>query len=556
MRFETSQFLKLGQTMKLAPRMIQSMEILQMPLAELQERIEQELESNPTLELADGSTEMQLEVDGLSQSREDPNAVDPNEGTFTVADDSNNVDDFARLEQYEQYNPDAAANEFDDEHSTRSDFEPAYRAESYETEYQPTYTGDGDRDAKMEAMASAPAPSHNLIEQLREQWALVDVEEQLRKPGELILSFLDDADGYLRTPLETIADRAAVSQSVTQDSRDSDSTAGPSFTERPSVALLERALKAIQLFLEPAGVAARDARECLLLQLDAMEENAADLGWTAKTFEDAKVIVGNHLDDLMQNRLPRVASETGLSLDEIKDALTLLKRLSLAPARRLVQESSRPITPDAIVEYDADQDRYFAYLNDRRLPNVRINMEYAKLTKDRSMAKKDREFIKTNLGNAQWLLDAVNQRKGTLLRVIEAIISRQREFFDYGPQALKPLPMQTVADDVGIHIATVSRAVADKYIATPRGIVPLRKFFSGGVQTRTTEESTGGENMAWDAVKAHLRDLIDNENKKKPLSDEALASALKAKGIDIARRTVAKYREQLSIQPARLRKVF
>lgn len=558
MRFETSQFLKLGQTMKLAPRMIQSMEILQMPLAELQERIEQELESNPTLELADGSIEMQLEVDGLSEGREDPNAIDPNEGMFTVADDSNNVDDFARLEQYEQYNPDAAANEFDDEHATRNDYEPVYRAESYEAEYQPTYTGDGDRDAKMEAMASAPAPSRSLIEQLREQWALVDVEDQLRKPGELIISFLDDADGYLRTPLETIADRAAValSQEVATVTRDSESTAGPTFNQRPEVQLLERALKAIQLFLEPAGVAARDARECLLLQLDAMEENAADIGWSIKTFEDAKVIVSNHLDDLMQNRLPRVASETGLSLDEIKDALTLLKRLSLAPARRLVQESSRPITPDAIVEYDADQDRYFAYLNDRRLPNVRINMEYAKLTKDRTMAKKDREFIKTNLGNAQWLLDAVNQRKGTLLRVIEAIIGRQREFFDYGPQALKPLPMQTVADDVGIHIATVSRAVADKYIATPRGIVALRKFFSGGVQTRTTEESTGGENMAWDAVKAHLRDLIDHENKKKPLSDEALASALKAKGIDIARRTVAKYREQMSIQPARLRKVF
>ena len=174
------------------------------------------------------------------------------------------------------------------------------------------------------------------------------------------------------------------------------------------------------------------------------------------------------------------------------------------------------------------------------------------------MERKDREFLKTNLGNAQWLLDAVGQRRQTLLRVISSVIAAQRDFFDYGPQALKPLPMQTVADELSIHVATVSRAVAEKYIATPRGVLPLRRFFSGGVQTKSspTTGEGGGEDMAWEAIKVALRELIDAEDKKDPLSDEALAAALKERGIDIARRTVAKYREQLGIAAKRLRKTF
>jgi RNA polymerase sigma-54 factor len=237
-------------------------------------------------------------------------------------------------------------------------------------------------------------------------------------------------------------------------------------------------------------------------------------------------------------------------MEQIKDALVLLRRLSLAPGRRLVETNERPIVPDAIVEFDEVTGKYFAYLNDNHLPNLRINMEYALLTKDKAMPKRDKEFIKTNLGNAQWLLDAVNQRRHTLLRVVNKVVEHQREFFDYGPQALRPLPMTQVGEELGIHVATVSRAVAEKFLATPRGVMPLRKFFSGGVQTE------GGEEVAWDAIKAALREVIDGEDKKKPLSDDALAEELKKRGIDIARRTVAKYRDQLQIQPARLRKVF
>lgn len=551
MRFETSQHMKMGQTMRMAPRMIQSMEILQMPLAELEERIEQELESNPTLELMDGSGEPPVETDG-SGGREVE--VDY-EGALKV-DADGGASDFARLDSYEESNPDAAENEYESGDAARGEDEPVDRYDRIERdrsmgEYVERASS-GDADPKMEAMAAAPARGASLMDQLRGQWALADVDSVLRAPGELIIAFIED-DGYLRTPLETIAERAPVGEASRGDS-----LSLPSFAERPAVATLERALAAVQLFLEPAGVGARTPGECLLLQLDALEGQAADLGWNAKTFEDAKVLVRHHLEDLMQNRLPRVAERTGLSLDELKSALGLLRRMSLSPGRRLVEESARPIVPDAVVEYDADQDRYVAYLNDRRMSNVRINQEYAKLAKDKSMERKDRDFIKTNLGNAQWLLEAVGQRRQTLLRVIEAVIAKQRDFFDYGPQALRPLPMQAVAEELGIHVATVSRAVAEKHLATPRGVLPLRKFFSGGVQTKAAAETGegGGEDMAWEAVKAALQELVDAEDKKSPLSDEALAEALKAKGIEIARRTVAKYREQLGIPAKRLRKTY
>ncbi|MBS0190302.1 MAG: RNA polymerase factor sigma-54 [Planctomycetes bacterium] len=526
--------------MKLAPRMIQSMEILQMPLAELQERIQQELENNPTLELAEREGEAASEasdddVDLVAESEgdetENEGALSEDEAELDVGDDA---DDFARLDTYEEANPEAAENEFDE--SPREISAPApekpERTRDEDFEYSPP-SGSGqsdDRDAKMEALAATPARWVSLNDQLLEQWGLADVRAELRPLGELIISFLD-ADGYLRTGLDVIADRAPGEP-------------------KPTAARLEEALKAVQLFLEPAGVAARDARECLLLQLDAMEDGEEEKRIEPEVLAHARLIVENHLDDLMNNRLPRVSEKTRLSLGEIRSALELLKRLSLAPARRLVQDDVRPIVADAIVEYDAENDRYVAYLNETRIPDLRINQEYALLGKGKEMDKRGKEFIRTNLSNASWLIDAVNQRKQTLLRVVQSVVNAQRDYFDFGPQALKPLPMTQVAEELGIHVATVSRAVSEKHIQTPRGVVPLRKFFSGGVQTE------GGEDMAWDAIKVALRDIIDHEDKKKPWSDEALVDELKNRGIEIARRTVAKYRDQLNIPAARLRREF
>ncbi|USN99996.1 MAG: RNA polymerase factor sigma-54 [Phycisphaeraceae bacterium] len=520
--------MKLGQQMKLAPRMIQSMEILQMPLAELQERIEQELASNPTLEL--------VEIEPDESERRDANA--DADGVLDLSDPGEA--DFARLDTFEESNPDAAENTFDDGVASREtdlfDRMPDRRAAS---------RLEGEPNARMEAMASAPARGASLGEQLADQWAVADVIDPLRPIGAAIIAFLDE-DGYLRVPLEEIADKAPRPEGVE--------------TWPPSMDDLELGLQAVQLLLEPAGVGARDARECLLLQIDAQLDSLADAADTeddaaravapAPILRHARVIVDRHLDDLMKNRLPRIADETGLDLDEIRLALEALRRLSLAPARRLVEERSEPIIPDAIVEYDEDNDRYVAYLNDTRMPNLRINREYALMSKDRAVPKPDRDFLKTNLSNAQWLMDAVEQRRGTLLRVVRAVVDAQREAFDHGIEALKPLPMTLVAEQLGVHVATVSRAVADKHLLTPHGVLPLRGFFTGGLSTES------GEEVSANAVKAVLRELVDNEDKSKPLSDEALAKALKDKGFEIARRTVAKYRGQLDIPGARMRKQF
>ncbi len=531
MRFDYSQQMKLGQHMKLAPRMIQSMEILQMPLADLQERIQQELENNASLEIV----EQEADAQARSEHREEMLA----QRDRPLEVDGSGKDDFGRLEEFQETNPDAAENEFStstyDDHP--SEFIP--ERSRMRDEDMGSYSAarmDGERDAKLDAMAAAPARSASLTEQLQDQWALCDVEERVRRLGEVIIPYIEE-DGYVRTPLATIADRLP-----------------PTDQPKPTAEDLEHGLRALQLLLEPAGVAARDVRECLLLQIDAMEDSLAeDLERdpdSRRTLTVARRIVEGYIDDLTQNRLPRIAERTGLSMDEIKAALMLMRKLSLSPARRLVDDSPRPIVPDAIVEYDPDQDRYVAFLNDSRIPNLRVNQEYAHMSKDRGVDKQSREFLKTSLGNAHWLIDAVNQRKRTLLRVVRSVVEAQREFFDYGPQALKPLPMTQVADQLGIHVATVSRAVSEKYLQTPRGVVPLRKFFIGGTQ------NDSGEDVSWDAIKAGLKDVIEAEDKSKPLSDEALADELKKRGVEIARRTVAKYREQLGIPTARLRKTF
>jgi RNA polymerase sigma-54 factor len=510
MRFEHSQQMKLGQHMKLAPRMIQSMEILQMPLAELRERIEQELESNPVLELTE------FESDGAIE-REDAR----DRATDAVAGSD---DGFDRLDDFAASNPDAAENAFD----ARSRDYDEVRSRARDT---------GDRDAKMDAMAQAPARTGSLGDQLLAQWALCDVPEQVRVLGEAIINQIDE-DGYLRASFDEIAQRE--SRAVRE--------AQPSETD------WELALQAVQVMLEPAGVAARDARECLLIQIDTLAERAAEDEdaplVNLEALAAARRLVSEFFDDLMKNRLPKIAARSGLTLDEINAGLEQLRRLSLAPARGLSDDTPQAILPDATVEYDEENDRYFAYLNDGRLPNVRVSAEYERLARDRDTEKRDREFLRKNLSNATWLIDAVEQRRRTLLRVINAVLDEQREFFDYGPEALKPLPMKTIADRLGIHVATVSRAVSEKHLMTPRGVVPLRSFFSGGLATES------GEDVSANAVRASIEELINAEDKSKPLSDEAMVKILNDKGIDIARRTVAKYRDQLGIPTARMRKQF
>lgn len=517
MRFDQSQHMRMGQHMKLAPHMIQSMEILQMPMAALEERIEQELEANATLELGEAEA---TPVEPGSGTPLSENGAE-GEGRLEL-DAKSGADDFARLDSYEDANPEAAANEFEENPTpSRDDFFERGRP-----------VGDLDRDAKSEAMANTPERLHSPSEQLREQWGLTEVDPALRVLGEALIGYIED-DGYIRIPLTEIIEKMPPRP---------DKGGGT----HPTLEEMERALRAVQLLLEPPGIAARDMKECLLLQIDAKDDDTPD----GRVWDLPRKVVEDHLDDLANNRFPRIAQKLGVSVDEVKAAVGRLRTLSPAPGRQLVQSSTTPITPDAFVEYDAENDRYFAYLNDSRLPNLQVNREYAAMSKDKAVPKATKDFIKTNLSNALFLIDAIEQRKRTILRVIQVVVAAQREFFDYGPQSIKPLPMTKVAEQLGIHVATVSRAVAEKYLQTPRGIVPLRKFFTGG--TLTDE----GEEVSWEAIKAALSDIVANEDKAKPLSDDELADELKKRGLEIARRTVAKYRGQLGIPTGRLRKAY
>ena len=498
MRIDAGQHMRMEQRMKLSPRMIQSMEILQLPALALEERVEQEMEQNPVLEMREARA-------GEPTTTEDAGDGDkPLVVADTATDDA--TADFRR------------ARELSDQYG---DYWAQNTQES--AEYRPRVRQDGERDAKLDAMANAVSRSPGIAEQLLEQWRFVEVDPETRRAGAQLIQYIDD-DGYLRTPLEQV--RYEV----------------PQFTDEQ----LQTALAALQQRLDPPGLAARNLQECLLLQLDA----AAAGNPRDEELQIARMLVCDHLRDIELNRLPQIAARTGLSLEQIKSGLARLKRLDPRPGRRLAPERPQIIVPDVIVDYDPVEDRYVAVLARGRTPGLRISPSYRRLSQDRGQERATRQYLAQRMSSARWLIDAIHQRNTTLLRVVNVVIDAQREFLDYGPQHLRPLPMIQVADQLGIHVGTVSRAVADKYIQTPRGIFPLRMFFSGGT------ESASGQEMSWAAVQAKLKEVIDGEDPAQPWSDDQLVEKLKEQGIEIARRTVAKYRQQLNIPPARRRKRF
>lgn len=500
----------MDQRMKLAPRMIQSMEILQMAQPALEERIEQELASNPTLEQVEpGSDRDTLLAEREQEQRDDREG----ERELVVSDDTGKdkqSDDFERLSNMsEQYGDSWSSN-------TSESGESSYRRAA-------NSGGGGERDGKMDAMANTAARGASLYDQLVDQWHLVDLDQPTLELGEYLIGFVD-ADGYLRNPLQDLLDQA------------------PAGTTPEAV---EECIELLQQSLEPTGLCARDFRECILLQID--QKTYADRD---KDLATERLLVSDYLKDIEANRYPKIAKSTGLDIDVVQKAVHNLRQFHPHPGRLLATDTVRTITPDAVIDYDDETECYTAALTHSRLPALQISASYEEMAADKSTEKKTRDFVGTQLRNARWLIDAVNQRHATLLRVIAVVIEAQREFFDQGPQALRPLPMTLVADQLGIHVATVSRAVSEKYLQTPRGIFPLRMFFSGGTETDQ------GESMSWTAVQAKLKEVIDAEDKNKPWSDDALVDELKKHGIEIARRTVAKYRKQLNIPPARQRREY
>ena len=535
---------RMEQRLVQSPQMIQAMQILQMSSLDLVERIEQELLENPLLELDDGQR----------ATTEEPPSTEPSEGTASDGEGDGR----------DQRELDSVRDEYD-----------RYERDLEDIRRRTTGSEGDDGDRKLEALANTPERPQSLAAALMDQLALVDFDERRRRIAEFIVFSLDER-GYLPEPLEDIA--AAVSpeivafelerqrESLTREElqaliaeearREETDEVHPWSVGPEEVAdVLERVRHATH-----PGLGAIDLKDCLLLQLEARGE------------QDPLVhdLVENWLEEITKNRLPHVARATGSTVEEIKSAIATLRELDPSPGREFGDDMASTIVPDVVVdEIDGKID---VRLGRQRTPNLRVAQSYADLLERRKAPRKGegaatgeepdrtspeladnetRQWMRKRYENARWFIDALEQRQSTVLRIARAIFEHQRDFLANGPKALRSLRMQEVADLVGVHISTVSRAVAGKYAQTSRGIFPLKYFFSSG-----TTDSAGGD-ASQVAIQQHIRELVDGEDKARPLSDEQLAAALVERhGVKIARRTVTKYRKLLEIPSSTERKTF
>jgi len=368
-------------------------------------------------------------------------------------------------------------------------------------------------------------------EYLESQLSLRDLTEKQKILGEYILGNIDE-DGYLRRELINIVDDLAFLQNV-----------------ETTEAELEEVLKIIQ-DLEPAGVGARTLRECLLLQLEKRDKSEPSL-------KLAYNILDSHFEEFTKRHYDKIILRLGITENELKAAIEEILHLNPKPGGVYsdpFSKTSQPIIPDFILELS--EDGFDLHLNSKNLPELRLSSAYSEMlhsySKDKSQKKEMKDavlFVKQKIDSAKWFIDAIKQRQNTLLLTMNAILEYQQEYFIDGDETkLKPMILKDVAEMTGLDISTVSRVANSKFVQTHFGIFPLKFFFSEGLQTDSGEEVSTRE------IKRILRDCIENEQKRKPLTDESLTDILQEKGYQIARRTVAKYREQLNIPVARLRK--
>ena len=491
MKLSFGQHLSQKQVQTLAPRMIQSMEILQMPLVELNERIEQELIENPVLELREKDPSLPDEV---IPEDEAPQKRDVDEKELIVDEAHHNADDFERLVNLDQEVPNY--------------FEEQSRPSSNRTQES--------SDRHQDLMANVAERSETLQDHLLQQLGEWELEPALRKMCERIISALNAEDGgYLRVALRDLL---------------------PADAAPDQLELAEEALSIVQS-LDPPGVAARDLKECLLLQLNVEIPH----------YQDVRTLIQNHLEDLRDNRIPQIQKATGFSQSQLQEALAELRKLEPKPARRFVESYAPSVTPDLSVIQD-ESGKYVVKMDEGPSRNLYISKYYRQRLANGQATKEEREFIKRKVNAAQWLIESIEQRRATLMKVSQAIVDYQTKFLDNGPEFIEPLKMQQIADQVGVHVTTVSRAVDDKWIETPRGIFPLRRFFAGGTQTED------GEDIAWDRIRIELQKLIDHEDKSDPLSDDEIVKRMGSAGLKVARRTVTKYRQKMGIPSSRQRK--
>ncbi len=366
-----------------------------------------------------------------------------------------------------------------------------------------------------EFVERVPVAKRSFIDQLISQLRIVTDDERTIEIGDYLIGSLDES-GYLTCDLEEVV-----------------------ATFQTSVEGVERVLRIIQTF-DPPGVGARNLRECLLIQLAAR-----GLGDSL-----AARIIAEHFDDFKQKKYPELAKKLKVSIQEIQSQCKVISTLDPKPGFEISAGEPQYVIPDLVVE--KVDDKYVVYLNDRNIPRLRINHVYQEeLLKESKDGNRDaKEFIQSRLKSARWLIQTIEQRRRTMVKVMECIVEKQRAFFEKGTAHLRPLTLQQVASEINMHESTVSRVTTNKYVQTPRGVFELKYFFSSSLGTQD------GSEVSAKSAKDTIRRIIGKEDARNPLSDQKIADILKKDGLNIARRTVAKYREQLGLLPARMRRQY
>ena len=486
MKAGLSQTTQLKQELKINPRLYQAMDLLYMPLLDLQQHLKQELLNNPFLEMVEPEEE---EEEGETETE------------VEAATDEDN----------EKRN-----DEIDWEEILLDGFDAGGRREEHEErEYYEPVTVD----------------SRDLADHLRDQITLLDLSPRQVVLAEEFIGNIDES-GYLKASLEVILNGVNDMVKQAAESSEIDTDELPLYTAEE----VEEMLGTIQN-LDPPGVGARDLRECLMLQLkEAGLEHSVPYR-----------LVRDCFDELINHRWSEISKRFGISPSDVQKAADEIQKLDPKPGIKYSDLSDNYIIPDLIV--DKIDQKYHVFLNDANLPRLKLSKTYQEIARDKKKFEgESKEFISSKLNSANWMIQAIEQRRQTMLKVMNYIVDRQRDYFEKGVQHLKPLTLREVAEVINMHESTVSRVTNEKFVQTPRGVLPLKFFFSSGLST------TQGEDVSARGIKAQIQKLVADEDARHPLTDQAIVNILKQNGVQIARRTVAKYRDQLGVLSARMRK--
>ena len=499
---------KQTQNLVLAPQLRQSLKILQVPAQELRTTIIEELQTNPVLEELPG-TEDSLEAeisdqeDSMETSGEDSVEKSPEESTENEGE--KDIED-PLAENLEEM-------DFDDEFAVLKEMEEDLR-EHFEAEYEgEAQLTNSQTDEKRKFFFDSLVEEISLQEHLLDQLKLSDLSENEHQAAQYLIGSLDE-NGFLSS---TLSDLALMSSMP--------------------LAALQAAHDILKTF-EPTGIAATDLRECLLLQLQQRDKDESV----------AATIVRNHLKLLLRRRVPELSRKLSLTTDEIHQAIEEIAELDPAPGRRFSMDTNHSVSPDSKVERIGDE--WVISLTNDFIPRLRINKTYKELIAKGKLETKEKEYVRSQMRAGKFLINAIEQRQNTIERITRKLIEHQGQFFEEGVSGLKPLTMAEIANEIEVHETTVSRAIANKYIDTPHGVFPFKYFFTPGYV------SNDGELVSNTSVKEVIASIIEQEDSAKPLSDRKIVDILGEKEVKLARRTVAKYREELGILPTNLRRRY